>query len=705
MFRISANKISLAASALLLCAAFAQAGTVPGSPITAAPASVSITFALPSTPGSMVPVVLTVPTADVSDPFVVDPTTVPSWLSVLNAAGNATDLSDTAVPSPGLTINFQASTAASVLGVGAHVADVHFKVNGFQDLVVPVNLTVTSATPATLSVLNGSTPVANNGTVPITWVYGSSVVSGVTVPTAAPSVTLTLLSSDYPISFTAASAVSGGSPEDWILLSAPSGIAYNYGTSLTITFSPDALLNAKVSATPMAGTVTISYASTTYVINIALTVGEPNPTITNIFPQETPVVASGALTVVVTGTGFGTVAQGFTTATTVKIAYGAVAATLLTGITAHGGGPTGTVSIVDPTTMILTIPWQDATPASILDTAGQNVTISVTNAGTTVTAVLYVTANPVIYSITDAAALTEPAPGSQPNVAPYELITIFGSNFCPTCSVPVVAPVVSSRYATTLTAPVGGSGHPLTVTFYKSDGVTLVGDAYILFATNTQINALVPSVVLAADNPMQVVVSYNGVLSNTNVLYEANAVVANPGIFTTTSNGQGQGAILLSDYSVNSATNPAVAADKVAGTALIYVSGMGAPTSTSASVTSTKAGTFPTSCISMANYVSAAALTPATMDGVVLSNTNWGTGNLPPCFAAKGYAVVTIGGVAATVTYAGWVQGSVAGLYQINVTIPKATTSVTPVAVPVTVTVDGVPAQTGATMYVATKTL
>ena len=66
---------------------------------------------------------------------------------------------------------------------------------------------------------------------------------------------------------------------------------------------------------------------------------------------------------------------------------------------------------------------------------------------------------------------------------------------------------------------------------------------------------------------------------------------------------------------------------------------------------------------------------------------------------------MTIGGVAATVTYAGWVQDSVAGLYQINVTIPKATTSVTPVAVPVTVTVDGVPAQTGATMYVATKTL
>jgi uncharacterized protein (TIGR03437 family) len=445
--------------------------------------------------------------------------------------------------------------------------------------------------------------------------------------------------------------------------------------------------------------VTISYASTTYVINIALTIGEPNPTITSIFPQETPVVTSGALTVVVTGTGFGTVAQGFTTASTVKIAYGAVAATLLTGITASGGGPTGTVSIVDPTTMIITIPWQDATPVSILDTAGQNVTISVTNAGTTATATLYVTAKPVIYSITDAAALSQPAAGILPKVAPYELITIFGSNFCPTCTVPVVAPTTSSRYPTTLTAPVT-SGHPLTVTFYKSDGVTLVGDAYILFATNTQINALVPSTVVAADNPMQVVVSYNSVLSNTNVLYEVNGQAASPGIFTTTSNGEGQGAILLSDFSVNSSTNPAIVGDKVAGTVLIYASGLGVPNSTSASVTSTKAATFPTSCFSVANYVTAAALNPATADGAVLQSSDWGDANLPPCFTTKSYVTVTIGGVAATVTYDGWVAGSVAGLYQINVTVPKATTSTTPVSLPVVVTVNGVPAQTGVTMYV-----
>ncbi len=83
---------------------------------------------------------LTVPTANGSDPFVVDPTTVPFWLSILNSAGTATDLSDTAVPSPGLTLNFVASAAAGTLGVGAYTQVVHFKVNGYQDLTIAGDL-------------------------------------------------------------------------------------------------------------------------------------------------------------------------------------------------------------------------------------------------------------------------------------------------------------------------------------------------------------------------------------------------------------------------------------------------------------------------------------------------------------------------------------------------------------------------------------
>src|SRR5579863_4107784 len=144
MSKVSPNKIALAASALLLCAGLAQA-TTPGSPLTAAPASVSISFALPATPGAEEAVAFTVPTANVSDPFVIDATTVPFWLSILNSSGTATDMADTAVPSPGVTLNFVGSSSAGSLGVGAYTAQVHVKVNCFQDLVVPVTLTVTSA--------------------------------------------------------------------------------------------------------------------------------------------------------------------------------------------------------------------------------------------------------------------------------------------------------------------------------------------------------------------------------------------------------------------------------------------------------------------------------------------------------------------------------------------------------------------------------
>lgn len=691
MFRVSAIKISLAASALLLCAGLAQAQTIPGTPLTAAPASVSIAFTLPGTAGPAQAVVLTVPTSDVSEPFVVDPTTVPFWLSILNAAGTAPDLSDTAVPSPGLTLNFVASSAAGTLGNGAYKALVHIKVNGFQDLVVPVTLTVTGSN-STLSITSGGNPVANGGApVAVAWQYGTTL----------PTVTLSLLSSDNPIGFTAASAVNGGSPEDWIKLSSSSGIAYNYGTTLTLTFAADALANFPVSATPQTGSVTITYGSSTYVINIALTVGEPAPSVTNVFPQELPVQLSGGATVVVTGTGFGTTSTGFTTATTVKIAYGSVTVPVtLQGLVSSGSNPyTGSVKVVNATTMILGIPWQDGTPVGILSVP-QTVTIYISNGLSGETALqvpLYVTNNPVIYSVSDAAALTEPTPGSKPNVAPYEVISIFGNNFCPTCTAPVVAPVTSSRYPTSLTAPASG-GHALTVTFYQSDGTTLVGDAYVLFATNTQINALVPSTVAAGDNPMQVVVSYNGVASNANVLYEANAVASNPGVFTTSSSGQGQGAILLANGTVNSDSSSTTKAAP-GSTILIYLSGLGIPTSTGTDVASTKAAKFPTSCVSTANYVSTAAISPATMDGVVLDPTQLATNTLPPCFATS--PTVTIGGAAAAVTYAGWVSGSVAGLYQINATVPtKAVAGDLPVVVTVGTGTNAVSSQAGVTVAV-----
>ena len=673
MSKVCRSKVFLAASALLLCAGLAQA-TTPASPITAAPTSVSISYTLPSTAGAAVPVVLTIPSG-AGDAFVVDPTTIPYWLSI-------DDTSDVAPPSPGVTVNFVASSAAGSLTAGVYAASVHFRVAGFADLVVPVSLAVADVA-STMSVTYNGAAKADNSTVALTWVYGS---------TPLPTATLNVLSSGSPIAFSTGSSVSAPSNTvNWIQLSASSAIAYNYGTGINLTFLPDVLQNSKVGDT-LAGVVTITYGATVIHINITILVGEPDAALgTNpLFPAYTPKHSSGGLTVVVTGSGFGTVAQGYTTATTVKISYGTVTTpVLLTGITSAAGAVTGAVNIVNPTTMILTIPWEDATPVSILNTA-QDVTLTITNGlggETPVTAVLHVTTNPIVYTITDGAALEAPASGATPKFAPYEMISIFGDNFGPTAGTPVIGTLDGvSRYPTSLTA----GGQTLAVHFYKQDGTTLIADANILFVSNDQINAMVPSGVTATGiTGLVIVVDSGGVLS---APFTGAPGTTNPGIFTVTSTGQGQGAILLANFTVNSSSNKAAKGSTV----VIYASGLGTPNSTSANTNSTTAAKFPGSCITVASYVTGEAITsPATADGAVLVSSVIATNKLPPCFTAS--PTVTIGGQAATVTYAGWVSGSVTGLYQINATVPTKATSGDQ---PVLLTMGGVTSQAGVTVAV-----
>jgi uncharacterized protein (TIGR03437 family) len=691
MFKLSANKISFAVSALLLCAASAQAQTEAASPLLASPASVAISYQLPTTGSPTdVPVAITIPSG--SDAFVINPSTVPFWLTLNIMSGTATT-------SP-TSLTFVANQTAATLGAGTYTANVTLAVSGFQNLTIPVTLSVVPVA-STLSVLYGTTLLANNSTqtynsganIPaLNWVYGS---------TPYPSIPLTILSTDSPVAFTAAGTVtSPAAPSNWIELSSTSGIAYNFGTGLTLNFLADVLNNASVGDT-LTSTLTITYGSTptTITINFTINVAQPYAALsaTPLFPAYTPTQSSGTLKVVVTGSGF-YAASGSTSATVVKISYPGSAGGGLVALSGLGG--TGAVSLVNSTTMILTIPYQDAqSPAVGILTTPQAITISITSSvtiggvlETPATTTLTVTTNPIVNSVTDAGALEEPAAGVTPKFAPYELISIFGNNFCPSgCVSGVVAAIgADSRYPASLTA----GGASLTVAFNNQSG-TLIANAYLIFANDTQINALVPSNIIGTGiTGLQIVVSSGTNLSN---VYTAAPLATNPGLFTTSATGQGQGAILLADYSVNSSTNPALVGDTV----LIYASGLGIPTSTSASVTSTKAPVFPTSCFETSLYVTDEGLTsPATADGAVLVPTVWGTGNLPPCFAAKGWVTVSIGGQSATVTYAGWVAGSVTGLYQINVTVPKATTSTSAVSVPVIVTANGVAAQTGVTMYV-----
>jgi uncharacterized protein (TIGR03437 family) len=173
------------------------------------------------------------------------------------------------------------------------------------------------------------------------------------------------------------------------------------------------------------------------------------------------------------------------------------------------------------------------------------------------------------------------------------------------------------------------------------DGVA----APILFTQNGQVNASAP-VELQGKTSTKLTVIFNGTASAAVTLP---VVPASPGLFTADSSGKGQGAILNQDFSVNSATNPAA----VGSVIQLFGTGGG-------------------------------QTNPASTDG-----------ELNPLTASIGLAtqpvLVTIGGQAATVEYAGPAPSLVEGIMQINAVIPAG---VVPGPATVTVTIGSVVSQT-----------
>jgi uncharacterized protein (TIGR03437 family) len=121
----------------------------------------------------------------------------------------------------------------------------------------------------------------------------------------------------------------------------------------------------------------------------------------------------------------------------------------------------------------------------------------------------------------------------------------------------------------------------------------------------------------------------NGTPSNTAQWYSGNT---SPGVFTLTENGEGDGAILdAATYVPITASNPAKVGEQVA----LFVSGLGTVNSTTA----------------------AGAAGPPNASATLVN----------PIY-------VFIDGVQATVNYQGLAPG-LAGLYQVNVTIPSGVTT------------------------------
>ncbi len=199
----------------------------------------------------------------------------------------------------------------------------------------------------------------------------------------------------------------------------------------------------------------------------------------------------------------------------------------------------------------------------------------------------------------------EPGP-----VAPGEIVSLFGA---------AIGPPTPAFLMLTNPRLVSNSLAGVRVYF---DGVP----APLLYASAGQVNVVVPySVAGEATTALQL--EYLGVLTAPVTLPVA---ASSPGVFSIAGSGLGQGAILNSDATVNSAGHPAARGDFVS----LFATGAG-------------------------------VTIPASFDGLVAS---------APLPTPVGHVSVTIGGLPCQLSYEGAAPGLVSGVLQINAQVPAGVT-------------------------------
>ena len=306
-----------------------------------------------------------------------------------------------------------------------------------------------------------------------------------------------------------------------------------------------------------------------------------------------------------------------------------------TGTTAKAGTTSLTATILSTDAM------QAVVPATMLTAAG-TVNLIVSNpapGGDSTPAVLTVTNAPVIQVIVNSASY-----GNAGSVSPGEIVSLFGLGIGPATPV-YMSQAVNPGFIDTV---IGG----LTITF---DGVA----SPILYGDPNQITVQVPYEATQGSGKNVVVSNGTGTPSSTTVTIGPVA----PGIFTANASGIGNAAAVVYPSSggtpgINSATFPAHAGDTVA----LYLTGE---------------GDYLTSPTPHTGYIIPSSLTP-----------------LPQMPTLP---TVTIGGQAASVSYAGPLYGSIIGLLQINAVVP---TGLTAGNVPLVVTIGGVTTQSSVTLAV-----
>jgi uncharacterized protein (TIGR03437 family) len=288
--------------------------------------------------------------------------------------------------------------------------------------------------------------------------------------------------------------------------------------------------------------------------------------------------------------------------------------------------------------------WLSVTPASGTAPGTVNVSVAATglsagtytgtvtvagasgsSGSTTINVTLTVTVPlPTVTAVVNAASFVNEA------ISPGEIITIGGTNIGP---------------ATPASLTLDPTGKFVTTTL---GGVQVLINGYsapLLYVSSAQINAVVPYEIAGILNPTllvktNVTSSTGGQTSNGFPLTAASTA---SGIFTQNGSGTGPGAILNSNLSVNTPANPAPRGSTI----VVYMTGEG-------------------------------QTSPQGVDGKVTT---------APYPAPLLPVSVTIGGVAASVTFIGEAPGLVSGVLQMNVVVPSTLT--TTFAVPIVITFGG----------------
>lgn len=671
--------------------------TLAASPLVPSPSPAALTYVKGSGSPGHVDINIGAGSTSPAPFFTVDLTTLPNWLSVDSSSGTA-----------GKTVRFSSTSICDSLAPGTYTAAIGLKVSGSAAYLETISLLITNSAPK-LSISGGLSQS-------FSWAVGSA------IPTA----TITAISSDSPIPYT---VTTGGQLAPTVSSAQQTGLAYSFGTPINIGFSPLQFAAAQPGSS-LSGTVSLTWGSpaVTTVVTLTYSITAPGSSATGITPASLPTSASVGqqFPVSLLGTGF-VVSTDPSQKTKVGIVTGSGSNQLLTA------DPNITSTIIDSSHITLTISVPAANSTDILNTlfspsgAGGSVTIGVCNpngasGGCTVptngTVTLSIGASPIIQAVSSASTFAQVTAPAIQTIAPFDMLSIFGSNFCAQyaasgsqgCSSTTIltgAPSVASlTYPTGLSPdlPLSSTSRMLTVGFWPHGTATptssnVIAYAPILFATNSQINILAPSALSASvGSSVDMYVNFGyGTGVKTSQVYVVNIIPANPGIYTVGSDGQGGAAALGPNYSVINVATPA-GVRLTSGTSPVvnnsdviqlYVTGLGVPDSAgSNSAGQSSALAFPASCVSPANYLSAlntaaglsgpSALT--TLDGTVIQSALLNTYTVastnyywaPPCMATATTYTATVGGVNAPVTYAGWVADSVAGLYQINIQLPPS---------------------------------